>query len=124
MSDVGRAVAFAARLYRQRTAVACSGYVRRDPMALLNLRFGVRLDDGGEAGDFVAEGNLRWGSGSLPTNTSGGGLSEAYVHGFNLITEGVRQVRGTSTCQVEGATNCLVTSGEGVPTSAILLRAG
>jgi hypothetical protein len=46
------------------------------------------------------------------------------VHGFNLITEGVRQVRGTSTCQVEGATNCLVTSGEGVPTSAILLRAG
>jgi cytochrome P450 len=52
MSDVGRAVAFAARLYRQRTAVACSGYVRRDPMALLNLRFGVRLDDGGEAGDF------------------------------------------------------------------------
>jgi cytochrome P450 len=40
MSDVGRAAAFAARLYRQRTAVACSGYVRRDPMALLNLRQG------------------------------------------------------------------------------------
>ena len=77
----------------------------------------------GEAGDFVADGNLRWGRGSLPTNTSGGGLSEAYVHGFNLITEGVRQVRGTSTSQVEGARTCLVSSGEGVPTSAILLRA-
>jgi acetyl-CoA acetyltransferase len=93
------------------------------PLILLSLE-GYGFCRRGEAGDFVAEGNLRWGSGSLPTNTSGGGLSEAYVHGFNLITEGVRQVRGTSTCQVEGATTCLVTSGEGVPTSAILLRAG
>jgi P450-derived glycosyltransferase activator len=40
MSDAGRAAAFAARLYRQRAAVACCGYVRRDPMALLNLRRG------------------------------------------------------------------------------------
>ena len=93
------------------------------PLILLSLE-GYGFCRRGEAGDFVAEGNLRWGTGSLPTNTSGGGLSEAYVHGFNLITEGVRQVRGTSTAQVEGATNCLVTSGEGVPTSAILLRAG
>jgi acetyl-CoA acetyltransferase len=92
------------------------------PLILLSLE-GYGFCERGEAGDFVADGNLRWGSGSLPTNTSGGGLSEAYVHGFNLITEGVRQIRGTSTCQVEGARNCLVTSGEGVPTSAILLRA-
>jgi hypothetical protein len=49
-------------------------------------------------------------------------MSEAYVHGFNLIVEGVRQIRGTSTSQVEGAETSLVTSGEGVPTSAILLR--
>jgi acetyl-CoA acetyltransferase len=60
--------------------------------------------------------------GGVPYNTSGGGLSEAYVHGFNLIVEGVRQLRGTSTSQVEGAETCLVTSGEGVPTSALLLR--
>ena len=58
----------------------------------------------------------------VPYNTSGSGLSEAYVHGFNLIVEGVRQMRGTSTSQVEGAETCLVTSGEGVPTSALLLR--
>jgi acetyl-CoA acetyltransferase len=92
------------------------------PLILLSLE-GYGFCGRGEAGDFVADGNLRWGSGALPTNTSGGGLSEAYVHGFNLITEGVRQMRGTSTCQVEGARTCLVTSGEGVPTSAILLRA-
>jgi acetyl-CoA acetyltransferase len=77
----------------------------------------------GEAPDFVADGNLRRDGGSLPVNTSGGGLSEAYVHGFNLVTEGVRQLRGTSTNQVGGARTCLVTSGEGVPTSAVLLRA-
>ena len=47
------------------------------------------------------------------------GMSEAYVHGFNLVLEGVRQMRGTSTSQVEGAECCLVTSGEGVPTSAL-----
>jgi acetyl-CoA acetyltransferase len=92
------------------------------PLILLSLE-GYGFCGRGEAGDFVAEGNLRWGSGSLPTNTSGGGLSEAYVHGFNLITEGVRQIRGTSTAQVDGAQTCLVTSGEGVPTSAVLLRA-
>ena len=76
----------------------------------------------GEGAAFGDGGALEWPSGRLPTNTSGGGMSEAYVHGFNLILEGVRQVRGTSTSQVEGAESCLVTSGEGVPTSALLLR--
>jgi hypothetical protein len=42
------------------------------------------------------------------------------VHGFNLVLEGVRQIRGTSTSQVEDADVSLVTSGEGVPTSALL----
>lgn len=76
----------------------------------------------GEAGSFVEDGGLYFEGGRLPVNTSGGGLSEAYVHGFNLINEGVRQIRGTSTSQVPGAETCLVTGGEGVPTSAILLR--
>ena len=37
-----------------------------------------------------------------PVNTAGGGMSEAYVHGFNLVLEGVRQIRGTSTCAGRG----------------------
>ena len=75
----------------------------------------------GEGGAFTEGGALETG-GRLPLNTGGGGLSEAYVHGFNLITEGVKQLRGTSTAQVPGAATCLVTAGEGVPTSALLLR--
>jgi acetyl-CoA acetyltransferase len=76
----------------------------------------------GEGAAFTEGGALEWPDGRLPTNTSGGGMSEAYVHGFNLVLEGVRQMRGTSTCQVKEAECCLVTSGEGVPTSALLLR--
>jgi acetyl-CoA acetyltransferase len=75
----------------------------------------------GEGGPFSEKGRLEWPDGVLPCNTSGGGLSEAYVHGFNLILEGVRQMRGESTCQVQAAELCLVTSGGGVPTSAAIL---
>ncbi len=76
----------------------------------------------GEGGEFTNDGALEWPHGRLPTNTSGGGMSEAYVHGFNLVLEGVRQIRGTSPNQVADATCSLVTSGEGVPTSAVLFR--
>jgi acetyl-CoA acetyltransferase len=75
----------------------------------------------GEGAAFTEGGALEPG-GRLPVNTSGGGLSEAYVHGFNLINEGVRQMRGTSVNQVKDAPACLVTAGEGVPTSAVILR--
>lgn len=40
---------------------------------------------------------------------------------MNLIVEGVRQLRGTSVNQVDAQT-CMVTSGNGVPTSALVLR--
>ncbi len=75
----------------------------------------------GEAKDFVRDGHLEM-DGRLPTNTHGGQLGEAYIHGVNGIAEGVRQVRGTSVNQVSGVENVLVTAGTGVPTSGIMLR--
>ncbi len=75
----------------------------------------------GEAKDFVRDGHLEM-DGRLPTNTHGGQLGEAYIHGVNGIAEGVRQVRGTSVNQVSGVENVLVTAGTGVPTSGIILR--
>ena len=47
----------------------------------------------GEGGDFVASGALRL-DGALPTNTSGGQLSEAHAEGVLQIVEGVRQLQG------------------------------
>jgi acetyl-CoA acetyltransferase len=75
----------------------------------------------GEVDAFVAGGNLQWPGGRLPLNTSGGNLAEAYIHGFELVVEAVRQVRGESTCQVEGAELSLAVSGPGfAPGSAVL----
>jgi acetyl-CoA acetyltransferase len=76
----------------------------------------------GEARHFIADGNIELG-GRLPINTHGGQLGEAYLHGMNGIAEGVRQVRGTSVNQVNGAEHVLVTGGTGVPTSALMLGA-
>jgi len=89
------------------------------PLIPLSLE-GYGFCERGEGGPFTDNGNIEWPNGRLPVNTSGGGMSEAYVHGFNLVLEGVRQIRGTSTAQVEGADVSLVTSGEGVPTSAVI----
>ncbi|MES2187371.1 MAG: acetyl-CoA acetyltransferase [Pseudomonadota bacterium] len=53
----------------------------------------------GEANDFLTLENLSAPAGRLPFNTSGGNLAECYLHGLELVNEGVRQVRGTSTSQ-------------------------
>ena len=74
----------------------------------------------GEAKEFATVENLSIG-GRLPINTNGGLLGEAYIHGMNGITEGVRQVRGTSHNQVDAVEHVLVTSGTGVPTSGLIL---
>lgn len=74
----------------------------------------------GEAKDFIRSGQHARG-GSLPINTHGGQLGEAYIHGMNGIAEGVRQVRGSAVNQVADVHNVLVTAGTGVPTSGLVL---
>jgi acetyl-CoA acetyltransferase len=75
----------------------------------------------GKAGDFALSGALRSG-GRLPTNTNGGQLSEAYIHGVNGIVEAVKLVRGTAVNQPKKAVNnVLVTAGVGVPTGGAIL---
>ncbi len=115
----------ARRLYQQSDIQAADIDVAQiydafTPLIPLSLE-GFGFCERGEGAAFTENGNLEI-EGNLPTNTSGGGLSEAYVHGFNLLTEGVRQLRGTSLNQVPDAGTCLVTGGEGVPTGAVILR--
>lgn len=76
----------------------------------------------GEGGPFAEAGRILWPNGDLPVNTHGGNLSEAYMHGLGHVIEGVRQIRGTSTCQVEGAEICLVGSAVAQVSSALILR--
>jgi hypothetical protein len=51
-------------------------------------------------------------------------MSDGYLHGMTHIVEGVRQLRGESTSQVDGAESCLVTSGLPIITGAMILRRG
>jgi acetyl-CoA acetyltransferase len=77
----------------------------------------------GEGGPFVAGGNIRWPTGSIPVNTHGGNLSEAYIIGMTHVREAVEQLRGTAVNQVESAEIALVTGGPAsLPVSGTLLR--
>jgi acetyl-CoA acetyltransferase len=75
----------------------------------------------GDGGSFVQDGRIELG-GEIPIITHGGTLAFGGVHGFDHVLEGVRQVRGTSTAQVEDAELVLVTSSAPVPTGALILR--
>ena len=77
----------------------------------------------GEGGPFVEDGGILWKGGRMPVNTHGGNLSEVYLLGLTHVAEAVKQLRGTSTSQVEGAEIALVTSGPtNMPSSSLLLR--
>ena len=110
-------VELAERLWRE------SGYGPKDVdvaqiyMNMNSMGIGAMVDHGfftmEEAGEFCTFDNLVAPSGKLPINTSGGDLGEGFIHGFGLIPEAVRQIRGSSTNQVPGAKLSLVTGGPG-----------
>ncbi len=83
-------------------------------LGLESFRFAKR----GEGGRFILSGGIGP-TGDLPVNTSGGHLSEAYIHGMNLITEVVKQLRGTASTQIRDAEIGLAASGGA---SALVLR--
>jgi acetyl-CoA acetyltransferase len=72
----------------------------------------------GEAKDFIADGNLAP-AGALPCNTNGGLIGEGYIHGLNMVTEAVRQIRGTAVNQLPSVDVALVSASR---TGAILTR--
>jgi len=76
----------------------------------------------GEGGPFVEDQGLYFEGGRLPTNTNGGQLSEAFIHGMNNNLEAVRQIRGTSTSQVSGCEFVLLAGANTDPTGAVILR--
>jgi acetyl-CoA acetyltransferase len=70
---------------------------------LVNQLEGYGFVEPGNGLEFWKEGHTAIG-GTIPVNTGGGMLSEAYLQGWNLIAEVVRQLRHEAAArQVEGA---------------------
>jgi acetyl-CoA acetyltransferase len=86
-------------------------YENFSPIVFMQLE-GFGFCGPGEARDFIADGHIGL-TGSLPVNTHGGLLGEAYIHGVNNILEAVRQIRGTAVNQVPDAEHVLVAGGRG-----------
>jgi acetyl-CoA acetyltransferase len=91
------------------------------PMVVMQLE-DYGFCDKGEGGAFVESGAIRYRGGSIPVNTHGGQLSEAYIIGMTHIMEGVEQMRGTAINQVADAELALVTGGPAsLPVSGLIL---
>jgi len=76
----------------------------------------------GASGRFVAEGGIAP-DGTIPTNTHGGLLAEAYLHNINHVYEAVQQLRGEAGArQIAGARTAIVANGHGTVGNAMVLR--
>lgn len=98
------------------------------PMVLMQLE-DYGFCQKGEGGAFVESGAIRYSGrrtvGSIPVNTHGGQLSEAYIVGMTHVLEGVEQMRGTAINQVADAELALVTGGPApLPISGLILGRG
>jgi acetyl-CoA acetyltransferase len=111
LSVMDGSVAMANRLFgdfgisRQDIDVALI-YDAFSPIFLMQLE-GLGFCDFGEAKDFIADDNIGP-AGALPCNTNGGLIGEGYIHGLNLSTEAVRQLRGESCNQLPNVSTALV----------------
>ena len=96
-------------------------YDHFSPMVLMQLE-DYGFCPKGEGGPFVESGAIRYEGGSIPVNTHGGQLSEAYIIGMTHVKEAVEQVRGTAVNQVPGAELALATGGPAaLPVSGLIL---
>ena len=64
----------------------------------------------GEGKHYIADGHMNL-DGKTPLSPNGGLIGEAYIHGMNNITEGVRQLRGTAANQVKNVETVFMCSG-------------
>jgi acetyl-CoA acetyltransferase len=114
------------RLYRQADITAADIdvallYDHFTPMVVMQLE-DYGFCEKGNGGPFVESGAIRYDGGTIPVNTHGGQLSEAYIIGMTHIMEGVEQMRGTAINQVADAELALVTGGPAsLPVSGLIL---
>lgn len=86
---------------------------------------GLGFCEYGGAREFIDSGRGIALDGPLPLNTHGGQLSAGRLHGYGFVREAMLQLRGQAhERQVPGARVAAVTAGGGVPSGAMLLRAG
>ena len=122
LAEFPEAAALGRRLYDQAGITAADVdaamlYENFSPVVFLQLEaFG--FCGPGEARDFIADGHIDL-DGSLPVNTHGGLLGEAYIHGVNNVLEAVRQLRGTAANQLADPERILVAGGS----SGLILEA-
>lgn len=122
---VSSSAATAANLWRQSDIQPADVQVAQiydafSPLVLFSLE-NYGFCGRGEAAAFAADGGLA-ADGRLPTNTAGGSLSEVYLHGANLVSEGVRQLRGTASSQIDDARTCFISTCDSTPNGALILR--